>query len=96
MDELLKTFVFKFNPHVNRRGSVISFTTKFYNHNNSVDFDQEFSLDGAGNSAHICLSTCKITPEILRKLADELEVAEKECKQIIQKRIDSEKSELEF
>jgi hypothetical protein len=91
MDELLKTFVFIFNIKANGCEQFL-LTTKFYNHNNSVDFDQEFSLQSAGNSAHICLSACKITPNLLRKLADELEIAEKECEQIIQKRIDPDKN----
>lgn len=77
----LKRHVFVFNEEDNG-GESLCLTTDFMcdeKDSNSVFANQEFSLQSCCNSAAFYLAGSPLTPELLRKLADELEDAKKEA-----------------
>ena len=73
MNKLLKTHTFIVNPLANG-GEQLSVTTKFLNNGDPDDMDisQEITLQAYSNSVTFNLSGAALTPEILRKFADEL------------------------
>lgn len=75
------THTFTFNPQDNG-GEQLILTTKWYdNGDNEVFTFQELSLESYYNSASFHLSGAQITPETLRKLANELEQAQNKLNQ---------------
>jgi hypothetical protein len=75
-DEVLERHVFTFNRKDNG-GEQVTLTTKI-RHNGDpegVYFEQEFSLQSYCNSASFTLIGAPLTPDLLRKLANELESA---------------------
>jgi hypothetical protein len=78
-DKILSTHVFVFNKRDNG-GESLMLTTKFIangddiTENEGVYINQELTLQSYSNSASFNLVGCNITPEILRQLANELEV----------------------
>jgi len=82
MDKLLKTHSFCFNENDNG-GESFYITTKMYDNGDGpiegVYWIQDFTLMSYGNCATINFSG-KVTPAKLRKLADELELAEREVR----------------
>jgi hypothetical protein len=75
---LLKTHNFNFSPEENG-GEGLTLTTKFFANgdpitkNQGVFWNQELTLQSYGNSATINLFGINLTPDVLRKLANELE-----------------------
>jgi hypothetical protein len=69
-EEPLHRHVFVFNPN-NNGGESLSLVTEFFKNYAS----QNLSLQSYGNSATFNLDYSIITPDILRKLANELETA---------------------
>ena len=83
-DKLLKKHVFCFNEDANG-GEALTLQTSFFEdkENEHIYCVQELSLQSYGNSASFQLVGAAITPELLRKLADELEpILETELEQI--------------
>lgn len=83
MNTLIKRHVFSLNPESNG-GERISIVTDFFDNGDEkhgLPFDyftnQEIELQSYGNSASFHLGGF-LTPELLRKFADELEKVEKE------------------
>ena len=78
-DKVLSTHVFVFNKGDNG-GESLMLTTKFIangddiTENEGIYINQELNLQSYCNSASLNLFGCNITPEILRQLANELEV----------------------
>lgn len=79
-DKIIKTHVFNFNPYDNG-GETVSITTIFFANGDPITSKdgvytaQSIDLQSYCNSASIHLHGCQITPENLRKLANELEIA---------------------
>lgn len=79
-DKLLKTHVFCFNPYDNS-GEGLFLTTQFFANGDPITdtegiyLNQELRLQSYCNSASFNLYGAYITPELLRKLADQLEQA---------------------
>jgi hypothetical protein len=83
-DSVVKKHVFNFSPKENGGESLILSTNLIANGDPGVFFyNQEFILYSYCNCASINLYSISITPDKLRKLADELELAEKEAKEIL-------------
>jgi hypothetical protein len=78
----LQDSTFVFNPQANG-GEEVSLTTKIFSNGDSGDINQQLSLQSYGNSATISLSSDSMTPQILRKLADGLEVLIAEAKELV-------------
>lgn len=73
MNKLLKTHTFVVNPNDNG-GEQLSITTMFFDNGDHGDTvsSQEITLQSYSNSMTFDLSGAVLTPEILRKFADEL------------------------
>lgn len=83
MERRLNTHIFVFNKRDNGGEQLCLKTTFFHNGDKTLPgccfTNQEIELMSYCNAASIKLVGCQITPEILRKLADELEVAREEA-----------------
>lgn len=81
-DRLLNNHTFVFNPSENG-GESLSLHTKIHSNGdpgkNGIYLNQILTLMSYCNSASFNFLGFMITPEVLRKLADELEVALKEA-----------------
>lgn len=83
--DILGIHVFHFNNGQNG-GESFCFTTKFLYDGSRmfscdpVKIEHTISLQSHSNEVSIDLNSIQITPTMLRKLADELEFAEKEAK----------------
>jgi len=76
-DKLVKEHSFCFNEDDNG-GESLTLNTKMYeNDDGEIYYNQELSLQSYGNSASLNLYGVTLEPDLLRKLADELEAAEK-------------------
>ena len=66
--------VFCFNPG-NNGGEQLTLITKINKHRyeSKVELEQTLTLESYSNSASFTLAGAQLTPELLRKLADELE-----------------------
>jgi hypothetical protein len=79
---LLKTHTFTFNPKDNS-GEHLTLTTDFYangdpiDNKNGVFVNQKLTLHSYCNECSIKLYSNSFTPELLRQLADELEIIRK-------------------
>ncbi len=73
-DRKLGNHVFNFNPNSNGSESLVLTTTAFANGDpGGVYLNQELTLQSYSNSASINLMGTLLTPEALRRLANELE-----------------------
>ena len=81
MNSLLDRHVFVFNPS-NNGGESLCLTTEFYSNGDpgeaGIYTNQEFTLSSYFNSASFNFLG-QMTPENLRRLADELELAQEEA-----------------
>ena len=74
----LKTHTFVFDKDI---GEELSLITKVYDNGDGELFtNQELSLQAECSSASLNLFSIEITPEILRKLADELDETISNCR----------------
>jgi len=75
-DRVLEMFTFRFNENDNG-GESLTLTTKLLHNGDpeGVYYNQEITLQSYCNSASINLFGAAITPEKLRELANQLEVA---------------------
>ena len=74
-DKLLKTHVFCFNPQDNG-GEGLTLVTKYFdNGDGGIYTNQELCLQSYCNQASISLCGAALTPDLLRKLANELDEA---------------------
>lgn len=67
--------VFSFNPDDNSGESLTLVTNFHFQDNKSYQYSQSLDLQSYGNSASFCLCGAQLTPENLRKLANELDKA---------------------
>lgn len=79
---LLKEHAFCFNEDDNGGESLMLYT-KMHTDGEEIYYEQQLSLASYGNSAVFNLVGVSLTPDILRKLADELEEVEVEAKKLI-------------
>lgn len=82
----LATHAFSFNPRDNGDEQLILTTEYFDNDDGGVFTNQELSLQSCCNSASFELVGAQITPQNLRKLADELEQQNNKLKQEIKEK----------
>ena len=81
-DPLVKRHTFCFNDDDNGGESLILCTEMYANGDlDGIYYNQNLTLQSYGNSATFNLIGASFTPGLLRKLADELEAAEREAKQ---------------
>ncbi len=86
MGNFLKKHVFCFNECSNGGESLILSTEIFGNGDpNEIYYNQKLTLNSYANCASIELFGVAMTPDSLRKLADELEAVENEAKFITRK-----------
>ena len=79
-DPLLKRHVFCFNKNDNGGESLV-LCTDIYGNGDDIYYNQNFGLQSYCNSANFNLIGASLKPELLRRLANELESAELEAKQ---------------
>lgn len=94
-ESMVKRHVFVFNPQDNGGESLV-LRTEFVHNGDPVDdgkgifTNQELTLHSYCNAASFQLSGASITPEILRKLANELESAGVQARAQIKQKIEEE------
>ena len=82
-DKTIKTHYFTFSE--SNGGSSLGLSTKFIGNGDDITgtdgiyLNQEFTLNSYGNAATFNLCGDPLTPELLRKLANELEIARNSC-----------------
>lgn len=83
-DKILNRHQFVFNEDDNG-GEYLSLTTDIVSNGDPEDlyYNQVMTLQSYGNSASFSLSMNMLSPNVLRKLADELEEAENKAKSIL-------------
>lgn len=97
-DESFKTHSFNLSPKENG-GEALYLTTYFMWNGDDKDgvyTNQELTLSSYGNSASLNLYGIRITPEILRKLANELESKTIEANKMIEEQVKKQNSTIEI
>lgn len=75
MDKIVDSHICTFNPKDNG-GEALTLSTTFWDNGdkkNNVYFTQDLTLNSYGNSASFNLCGAILTPDTLRRLADDLE-----------------------
>lgn len=87
MSTLVHIHCFVFNPEANS-GESLTLTTSYYEDGpKKLVSSQQLALGSYCNSASFDLMGAQLTPENLRKLADELEAAEKKATEEVWERL---------